>query len=289
MNIQSLSIVVPTGNCWNNCPFCVSRINPVNDVFQEMYKNCKLKEEEFHKRYLARMAFARDNGCNTMMITGTAEPQQNVDFMLNIFKWNEELSSPFRIIELQTTGSGLVDKDMAFLAHKGLTTISFSICSFNDEKNNEIIGTPKNKQINLLELTEAAVNAGLNVRYSLNLNNSFNYYEPSMFFEKAKRFGAHQLTFRVLYTNGENSQSAWIKGNNYLRYKLNELTEYIQKNGTKLYPLGYGATVYSINGISTVIDDDCMAQQPTENFKYLILRDNGHLYCRWNDLGSLIF
>ena len=104
-----------------------------------------------------------------------------------------------------------------------------------------------------------------------------------------KRFGAHQLTFRMLYADGENSQSAGIKGNNYLRYKLNELTEYIQKNGTKLYSLGYGATVYSINGISTVIDDDCMAQQSTENFKYLILRDNGHLYCRWNDLGSLIF
>ena len=31
--------------------------------------------------YLKRMEFARDNGCNTVMITGTSEPQQNKDFL----------------------------------------------------------------------------------------------------------------------------------------------------------------------------------------------------------------
>ena len=43
------------------------------------------------------------------------------------------------------------------------------------------------------------------------------------------------------------------------------------------------------NGISTVIDDNCMSKDNIDDLKYAILRPNGHLDSRWDDPGSLIF
>jgi len=60
-------------------------------------------------------------------------------------------------------------------------------------------------------------------------------------------------------------------------------------HGKFLYRLPFGGKVYSINGMSTVIDDDCMSKENNESLKYVILRENGKLYNRWDDLGSLIF
>ncbi len=49
--------------------------------------------------------------------------------------------------------------------------------------------------------------------------------------------------------------------------------------------------VYSVEGMSTVIDSDCMNSKESNNdtLKYIILREDGKLYCRWDDIGSLIF
>jgi hypothetical protein len=46
---------------------------------------------------------------------------------------------------------------------------------------------------------------------------------------------------------------------------------------------------YSIWGMSTVIDDNCMNKNELKKLKYVILRENGKLYCQWDDEGSLIF
>ncbi len=73
--------------------------------------------------------------------------------------------------------------------------------------------------------------------------------------------------------------------------KIDEIINYIIKNGSPLYKLPYGNIVYSIDGMSTIIDDDCMSDE-SYNYnalKYVILQSDGKLYCRWNDKGSLIF
>ena len=41
--------------------------------------------------------------------------------------------------------------------------------------------------------------------------------------------------------------------------------------------------------MSVVIDNDCISKENNESLKYVILRENGKLYCRWDDKGSLIF
>ena len=54
---------------------------------------------------------------------------------------------------MQTTGAKIDERMLRFLRnHVRLTTISLSISSFDDDKNNEIIGTNINTRINLKEL-----------------------------------------------------------------------------------------------------------------------------------------
>ena len=51
----------------------------------------------------------------------------------------------------------------------------------------------------------------------------------------------------------------------------------------------FGPFVYSIRGMSVVLDDNCMAKEESTILKYIILRENGKIYSQWDDEGSLIF
>ena len=65
--------------------------------------------------------------------------------------------------------------------------------------------------------------------------------------------------------------------------------------GKPLGRLPYGATKYSLMGLSVVIDDDCMAKKKDvtvdggDAVKYLILQPDCKLYSQWDDPASLIF
>ena len=135
MNIQSLSIVVPTHGCMNQCKFCVSRMH------KEEYPNLISTGDYFHKKsYKNRMAFARDNGCNTVMLTGQGEPQQNLEFITKFAKMNSELAMPFRNIEIQTTGAKIDERMLNCFRNNGITTVSLSVSCLNDDEiNSDII------------------------------------------------------------------------------------------------------------------------------------------------------
>jgi hypothetical protein len=108
-------------------------------------------------------------------------------------------------------------------------------------------------------------------------------------FEIAKFNYVDQLTFRKIYTDGENEKTEWIRNHEYPKEKFNEIINYIRENGTPIARLPYGFIQYSVHGISTVIDDNCMSKDNINEMKYAILRPNGKLYSRWDDTGSLIF
>ena len=132
----------------------------------------------------------------------------------------------------------------------------------------------------------------MNVRACLNLTNEFNHYKPGELFIWAKNNNVDQLTFRKIYQAGSGKEAQWAKKHEFFEIKLGQLKNYVQINGTAIARLPYGFIQYSVKGISTVIDDNCMAnksQEDINNFKYAILRPNGHLYSRWDDIGSLIF
>jgi uncharacterized protein YqkB len=107
---------------------------------------------------------------------------------------------------------------------------------------------------------------------------------------KSKSFGADQVTFRKLYkSEGDSKENDWIDKHAASDEKLSEINSYIKENGEAMAILPFGATKYSINGLSVVIDDDCMAQEIKDTYKYLILRPDAKLYSSWDKKESVLF
>lgn len=284
MNIQSLSIVVPTGECWNHCKFCVSRQHC------EKYGEDIVSAQNIPQSYLNRISFVRDEGCNSMILTGTAEPQQNLPFIYALLDKNWQLRKPFYNISLQTTGTNLNPEEIKNLAIAGITTLALSISSLNDERNWDIIGAPeKVRTMELIDLITCAKENGMNVRACLNLTDEFKEQKPGMLFIWAKENNIDQVTFRKIYKSGDNVESKWIEEHEFEDRKFSTIKDYVKLNGRPITRLPYGYIQFSVHGISTVIDDNCMAKENIEEMKYAILRPNGHLYSRWDDTGSLIF
>jgi len=291
MTIQSLSVVVPNKACINHCKFCVSRQHCDKSV--NLLREGNADWDYFAKAWYSRLAFARDNNCNTVMLTGESEPQQNMEFLRFFSGMNSKLDSPFRSVEIQTTGV-LLDKEyLRFLRDVvGVTTVSISVSAFDDDVNAEIVGMPAKAKVNLEQLCRNIKALNINLRLSVNLTNYFDRYTNAEdFFKEAKqRYGADQITLRVLYADGDTPEANWVRENSANPKTVARLLDYIYTHGTELGRLPYGRTKYSVYGMSTVVDDDCMSKEQTgENYKYLILRPNCHLYSRWDDEGSLIF
>ena len=285
MNIQSLSIVVPAEKCWNHCPFCVSRMH-CEDYGEMILDN----REPIPQEYLNRMQFVRDEGCNSMVITGDTEPQQNLKFIYKLLRANNEnLRTPFYNISLQTTGSGLDQMDICKLAGYGLTTLALSISSFDADRNAEIIGMPEKAKRNFYDVQRWAKMCNLVTRASVNLTSEFNDMEAEDYFNWAKTHGFDQITFRKIYSDGDNDQAKWIKTHSFNPENYDNILVYVSRYGTPIARLPFGFIKYSVHGISTVIDGNCMAKNNIDEMKYAILRPNGHLYSRWDDHGSLIF
>lgn len=285
MNIQSLSIVVPTGKCWNHCAFCVSHMH------HEDYGTCILHNNQpIPRSYLDRMEFVRDEGCNSMILTGTAEPQQNLEFIFKLLDCNKNLRKPFYNITIQTTASGLTPKDIKDLADVGVTTFALSMSSFNELVHWEITNTPKNKQtITFGRLFDEVKKNNMNLRVCFNLTDEFISINPHYYFNWAEECGVDQATFRKIYMDGNGPEAKWVREHEFPQEKFDAIGEYIRNNGTPIARLPYGFIQYSVHGISTVIDDNCMSKDNIDEMKYAILRPNGHLYSRWDDTGSLIF
>lgn len=300
MNIQNLSVCVPTERCINDCKFCCSKMHggDYEDRFTPIGTTMKYIED-----MRLRLQYARDNGCNTLMLTGNNEPQQNKDFLRTLGIVNKSLSNPFRNIEIQTSGAFIDDEMLDFLKDIGVTTVAVSVaCLDNDELNREIIQT-KDKNLELKKLCHSIKAKNMNLRICLNMNdfmlkhaidaeipNPINY----IVYRCHGGYKADQITCRVLWTSEDGTkQSDWIKNNvtDITFDFIKRFKERVKEKGKYLETLEYGADRYDYEGASTVIDEDSMAQtdERKENVKYLILRPDGHLYSKWDSKASLIF
>ncbi len=296
MKIQSISIVVPTKRCVNDCPFCVSKMHD-ND-YENYFDNFQLKK---------RIKYAVNNGVNTAILTGTGEAFQNKIFLVNLYNLFKEMNHPFPNVELQTTGvflnksddfidenSGDVVKsyqNLNILKQLGVNTVSLSVFDiFDDENNMKMQGTPEHLHFKLHNIIALLKSKNFNVRLSINMSNIFDNINTSRIFRRLNILGVNQVTFRELYNSDlDRPEDRWVESNKCILSTIKHIKGFIEANGKPLYNLPYGPKVYSILGMSTVLDDDCMSKNNNETLKYVILRENGKLYCQWDDEGSLIF
>lgn len=290
MKIQSLSILVP-GGCPNKCKFCVADLHK-DKTINQIEKNTRFRDL-YEKDYMKRLTFSRDNGCNVCILTGDGEPLINEKF-LNEFTWmNNQINNPFIWIELQTSGVTLDDEKLRWLRNKvGVSTISLSLSSiFCSDKNAEYNGTPEKLKVDIDKVCSEIKRYDFNLRLSLNLTDVYNETDIRAVFKRCSQLGANQVTFRLLYKNEtEHHVNDWIEKHAVSTKYVSEINDYIKLNGHVLEQLPFGATRYSVNGISTILDNDCMSTAANKDVvKYLILRPNCKLYTKWDDLGSILF
>lgn len=294
MNIQ---LVVPTKGCVNNCPFCCSKMH-------ESPYETKFDAIELEKR----IKYAVMHNIDTCVLTGTGEVLQNRKFLNKLDDIFEKLDHPFPNVELQTTGvlltqfrevidgnNGIIRKvfyNIEILKKLRVNTISLSISDlFSSVNNGDIIKISGELYFNISELVIFLKEHGFNVRLSLNMLKNLDNIEPERIFTYAKSITADQISFKKMYFNVDDKypQNEWIKNNMCKERTLTDIKDYILSNGRHMYTLEFGAKVYSVNGLSTVVVDDCMAVNNSDIPRYIILRENGKLYCHWDDEGSLIF
>lgn len=288
MKIQSLSLCVPAG-CPNDCKFCVAHMD------RNKYTNHMEDNFRFHNLYWTdfkkKLMFARDNNCNTLMITGDGEPLMNREYLEKFGHINNGLSKPYRWIELQTSGVFLDDAYLRFLRnHVSVSVISLSLSSLNSSKNLEYNQTPDKLRFSIISLCEEIKKYDFTLRLSLNLTNEFNNMSPAKILKNCKMYGADQVTFRQLYKSGkETKEDKWIDEHGANGRAINDIRNYIKKEGEPMAILPFGATKYSIHGMSVVLDEDCMAEEVKDTYKYLILRPDAKLYSSWDKKESVLF
>lgn len=290
MQIQSLSVCVP-GGCLNNCKFCVANMNKNSHIYPNHMFLKPNFYDLYYNDYVKRLEFAKDNGCNTIVITGDGEPIINMRFLETFGAMNKSLKVPFRWLEIQTSGTTLDEVKLRFLRnHLGISTISLSLSSLDSVLNAEYNETPIGHTVDIPNICSLIKKYDFNLRLSLNMTDAFNLYEAEQIFQIAKEYGANQITIRELYTSKDDTpEDLWIQEHKISNENLLSIKKYILQNGKVLGILPFGAKKYSIHGMSVVIDSDCMNEEIKESFKYLILRPDCKLYSLWDDPASLIF
>lgn len=289
MDIQSLSVVVPNKKCINKCKFCVACM--VEEDYENFITGRNLYFDLYMKDYLERLQYARDNGCDTLVLTGNSEPQQNYEFLKIFGLMHKMIPNPFKNVAMQTTGV-LIDADYLYFLrhHVGISTISLSISSFNNYVNADYNGTRQDLIVDIKNMCEMIKLYRFNLRLSINLTDYFNDWEIKDIFNHCKRLGVDQITFRVLYQSNDNTeQDVWISEHKASDDTISAIESYIKENGRMLERLKFGAMKYSLNEMTTVLDNDCMSVEERDAMKYLILRENCKLYSKWDDKGSLLF
>lgn len=326
--IQSLSITIPTHGCVNNCKYCVSKlhtdswIKPINckSLDSEKIKDLRLnisggrvsmtfiphkadterisyfiENKDIFQNFYDRLKFARDNGVNTVILTGSnGEILQNKPFLVLFYILNSLLPDPFIWIEVQTSGVMLNDENddnIKFLKELGVKTISLSLSYvFDSDTNADITEISPKLAFSIPDLCKKIKDYDFSLRLSLNMTDGYNDRIPSEFFYKARVLNADQITFRILF-NSENDtiEDKWIKEHRTDNKLIKDINSYIKEHGTLLDVLTFGALQYDVDGISTVVDSDCMNVEVKNTLKYLILRENLKLYSKWDKKSSLLF
>jgi len=283
MKILSLSVVVPTRSCVNDCGPCVSKMHATARDYPCMSPN--LSDGRTEAEYRKRLEFARDNGCNTALLTGSGEPQQNWDFIGWITNLNERLDKPFRWMEIQTTGVMMDEKHVGYLEDRGIDTVALSLFSFDDDENMNCRGSKL--PVSIEKFCGWVKGAGMNLRLSLNMNHRF-AVKPELLFTACRNLGADQVTLRRLYVSDEGSpQAEWIRKNDC---DLLNVNAYVASHPI-IRRLETGPVIHDVMGMGVISDQDCMARdlRDENDLRYLILRPNGKLYSSWDTKASLVF
>jgi sulfatase maturation enzyme AslB (radical SAM superfamily) len=283
-NIKSLSISVPATGCINDCKYCVSKMKDDWKGFgttDEFLSSTVIKDS---------IQKAIDNGVKSIIITGTVEPLQNMEFVHRVCKAFKEINPPTVSLEIQTSlcYGAMTIPYIKKLAEWGVDTLAVSVSALDERANWGISGISPNRYTNIDEALTYAKNLGMNIRLCINMSkcafaesNDTNSFTPmeilsSIIYRAWK--SANQITIRRLYhNNSDTPQANWIKENEFDEEFWVELKEVLSDMYIKIGEIDWYDVTHNLY---IRVDEDCMGKQ--DESRYWVLRPDGKLYQGWD-------
>lgn len=290
MKIQTFSILAGSEVCNARGPFCISKMTPPLGV--------ELKEPEVHWRnFDVACRLAKQSGVTTAMFAGKGEPTL---FPSQITKYLQAMKKyEFPLVEMQTNGILLYEKQGTYSKHLrewyelGMTLLAVSIVHYDPEKNRQVYLPYKRSYIDLPGLIRLIHECGLSVRLTCILANGFidNREKLQNLIHFAKANKVEQLTVTPV-NKPEKSENPevwnWTNTHHLTSEQLEDIRDYIEKNGSHLLTLFHGARVYDVHG-QNLCFNHCLSVHPSgEDMRNLIFFPDGHLRYYWQYPGAVL-
>jgi len=290
MKFKTFSIIAGSEACNARCSFCVSKMTPPNGL--------DMKEPEVNWRnFRVAARLAKQTEIDTVMITSKGEPTL---FPQQVTKYLNALSEfDFPFIELQTNGIPIAEKREKYdplvreWYEKGLTIPAISIVHYDAEKNRQIYLPHREKYIDLPELVGYLHKVGLSVRLACVALNGFidNARQLEKLIGFAKENNVEQLTVRPVNKPEETRNLQvynWTARHHLKSAQLEEISGYLNRNGTPLLELPHGGTVYDINGQNVCLTNSLTRDTNPEKGRQLIFFPDGHIRYDWEKKGAIL-
>lgn len=281
--MSNFSVVIGNRACNANCPFCISKqTNGCTDNVQfDWY------------RFFKAAKYVQNEHVNVALITGRGEPTLHTEQLADVV---HKLNGYFPCIELQTNGILYLSqrRRMQELSWLGLNTIAFSLCSFDNAVNREVMQI-RDKDFSIINTVQAALEDGFTVRLSLQmLRTNLDPKEQLVeYIEAAKQLNVHQITFRKI-GKPDIVQEESIQVREWIDQYADstEIKEYRQffedSKIKKIATYHWGGLVYSVDNLSVVLAD-CLTENPDTFDPRSWIFDGKNLRYSWQHKGAIVF
>ena len=109
--------------------------------------------------------------------------------------------------------------------------------------------------------------------------------------KQAGKWGAEQLTLRKVAAP-ENSQNtavySWTKAHELSQASLDDIENFLLKNGHKIASFDYGGAIYDVDGQNVCFTNALTLNKNSENFRQAIYFPDGHVRFDWQYKGAII-
>jgi molybdenum cofactor biosynthesis enzyme MoaA len=306
MRAQSISIQVSNREkCNGGCLYCISQTTPGDDQSKLLGSDVTVCPDIQLKTALN---YAKCLGATHAILTGKADPlQEHPD---TLYKLITESRQHLPLVDMHTNGLLLHENFkkgnlLENLFKAGLTMITFSIASFDQEKNRELMRIKKSAA----DLIDMAVTIGLMVRCSLVVNKQGAHDAAGVmdYIRQAGELGAHQVVVREVWVpeiygqrnlevyNWNLANKVDIKPIQNQFHEYSRYAPYKDLGLSQLDPLPWGTPVFALGGVFKNQDHGvnvtfacCEEGSSGPVMKSIVLKPNGRVYRGWAHPGDVL-
>ncbi len=290
MKALTYTIIAGSRACENDCPICISKMTPDYGIG---YKEPEVDWEKFEKA----TTIALNHGAENVLITGKGEPTL---FPYQITKYLHKIEDrQFDRRELQTdgcniaSGGKLYNEFLRVWKDLGLDVIAVSVYHYNDRKNKEMFRSKNEKHYDLETFIEKIHSGGLNARLSCVMLENYidSVEEVQNLIDFAKENDIFQLTLRTADRPKEPVDSfisrktaEYVDKHKLGDEKLREISDFLEKEGTKCDVLPHGAVVYEVDEQNVCLTTGLTYDSGKEEIRQLIFFPQGWLTTSWENV-----